>query len=337
MGPSRTLIRVFILILIGALFAACGDDDNGGGSDTGLTVVASTSIIGALAEQVGGERVRVETLIGRGVDPHTFEMTPGDVRTLADADLVLIIGLELDDYLIEDVQSTNADADVIVVTDGVELLELGEHHDDEHEAEEHEDADHEEHEDEGEHEEEHEHGAFDPHVWQDALRVKVMVQNIAAALSDADPDHASEYRANAADYQATLDETHAEIQALIDEIPAERRKLVTNHEAFAYFADRYGLEIVGTVITGGSSEADPSAGDIAALTELIEAEDVPAIFTEALLDPTVADALASDTGVQIVHGLYSDQVGEPGSGAETVHAMLLANATKISEALRQSR
>ena len=149
-----------------------------------------------------------------------------------------------------------------------------------------------------------------------------------------DPDNASTYQDNADEYQAVLDDTHEQIEALVGEIPAERRKLVTNHDAFAYFADRYGLDVVGTVIPGTSSEADPSAGSIADLTGLIRDEGVPAIFAEALIDPSVAESLASDTGVEIVYGLYTDQVGEPGSGAETVHEMLLANATKITEALR---
>ncbi len=308
------MILMMALILLGASLAACGVGESGDSSEK-LNVVTSTSILLALAREVGGERVAVTALIGPGSDPHTFEVTPGDIRTLADADLVLLNGLELDDFLRDEIESSNDDARVVVVTDGIELLAGGDEHHDGRDVD-------------------HDHGEFDPHVWQDPLRVQVMVDNISAALGEVDPDNASEYRANADAYNQHLDETHEEIQALIKLIPDESRKMVTNHDAFGYFADRYGLEIVGTVIPGLSSEAEASAGEIADLIELIEHEGVRVIFGEALIDPQVADALASDAGIEIVYGLYSDQVGEPGSGAETVHEMLLVNATKISEALR---
>ncbi|MEZ4570951.1 MAG: metal ABC transporter substrate-binding protein [Thermomicrobiales bacterium] len=126
----------------------------------------------------------------------------------------------------------------------------------------------------------------------------MMVDNIADALAGADPDNASIYRNNATAYRETLEETDRQIRALIDEIPEDHRKLVTNHDAFEYFARRYGLEVIGTVIPGTSSEADPSASDIAELTQLIEEENVRAIFAEALIDPKVAESLASDTGVE---------------------------------------
>ena len=320
MGTRRTRLLTWLvaLIVIGALLAACGDDGDGSSGDR-LIVVTSTSIPGALATEVGGDLVEVETLIPPGTDPHTFDVTPGDVRTIAEADVVLLIGLGLDDFLQDVIESGNDSARIVVVTDGVDLVETGDDHEDEdHDTEEDDNA----------------HGEFDPHVWQDPLRVKTMVGNIADALAEADPDNASTYQENAAEYQATLDDTHQQIEELIGEIPAERRKLVTNHDAFAYFADRYGLDVVGTVIPGNSSEADPSAGSIAELSELIRDEGVAAIFAEALIDPAVAESLASDTGVEIVYGLYTDQVGESGSGAETVHEMLLANATRINEALR---
>ncbi len=347
------------VLLSGAALAACGSDDSAGG-ESELEIVASTLIVSALVQEIAGEDADITTIMGPGTDPHTFELTPGDVSSITEADVAFIIGLEYDDFLLDGVDGP----EVIAVSDGIDLLRAGEHgghdddhdhehsksesdkdHDDEHDendedhqdADEHDDEDHEEgeeHENEHDGHDEHDHGEYDPHVWQDPIRVQVMVDNIADALAELDPDQADEYRENAEAYNQTLDETHAEIEELIDMIPADDRLLVTNHDAFSYFADRYALEVIGTVIPGTSSEADPSAGEIAGLSELIEQEGVKAIFAEDLIDPKVAEAVASDTGVEIVYGLYSEQVGDEGSGAETVHGMLLANAEKISEALR---
>ena len=357
MGIQGKLISwLAIALLLVAGLAACGSDDSTG-SDGDLDIVASTTIVSALVQEVAGEGVSITTIIDSGADPHTFELTPGDVSSVTEADIAFIVGLEYDDFLLDDLDGP----EVFVLSEGIELLEAGEHgdHDDEdlhsesesdkdHDDEHHEHDDHqeesagdgeeqeegEEHQDEHEGHDDHDHGEFDPHVWQDPIRVQVMVDNIAEALAELNPDQADDYRSNADVYNQTLDETHAEIKDLIDMIPANDRLLVTNHDAFAYFADRYGLQVVGTVIPGTSSEADPSAGEIAELIEIIEHQGIGAIFAEDLIDPKVAEAVAADADVEIVYGLYSEQVGEAGSDAETVHGMLFANATKISEALR---
>jgi zinc/manganese transport system substrate-binding protein len=209
------------------------------------------------------------------------------------------------------------------VTDGIEVRHASE------------DAAHEE---EGAHEEGeggHEHGDEDPHVWHDPLNDKIMVDNIVAALSEAFPDDAATFRANGDAYKAKLDATDAEIRALIEAIPAANRKIVTNHDAFGYFFARYGLEFVGAVIPGvDTTSGEASAQQIAALQDTIEREGVRAIFSEETVDPKVARELANDTGVTIVDDLYGDSLGEPGSGAETIDGMLLANATKIADALK---
>jgi ABC-type Zn uptake system ZnuABC Zn-binding protein ZnuA len=335
--------------------SAAGVTATSGEAGDELVVVASNSIIGSLTRQVAGDQATVIDLIPSGVDPHTYEPSVDDARNIAGADLALFNGLELDDNLVSFVEDAQAGVPVVVVTEGIELLPSGaddhgeghEEHQDEHHqegtpaAEEHhehesgtaEAGDEHEHEHEGEGEAGHEHGEFDPHVWQDPIRAKVMVDNIAAALAEVDPDHADDYRANAEAYKERLDEVDAEIQALVDEIPDENRKIVTNHDALGYFADRYGFEVVGTVIPSTSTDAEPSAQEIAELTELIEAEQVQAIFAEELVDPKIAEQLANDTGVQIVTGIYTDQVGEPGTPAETLDGMLLENARKFHDAL----
>jgi zinc/manganese transport system substrate-binding protein len=285
-------------------------------------VVATTVQIEALAREVGGDRIELTGIIPAGADAHEFEPKPSDLVAVEDADLILRHGIGLDDWL-DDMLDAASTARVVTVTNGITLYE-GEIHDHGHE-------------DEGgegdEPDDEHEH-AFDPHVWHAPDNVKKMVSAIAGALSEEDPDGASTYEANAAAYNEVLDETKAEVQAIIDEIPEENRKLVTNHDAFGYFARAFGLEVVGAVIPNVATGSEPSAQDTAELLETIEREDVRAIFAESSVNPGLARTLAEDAGVAIVDDLYGDSLGEPGSGAETVDGMLLANARTIADALK---
>jgi ABC-type Zn uptake system ZnuABC Zn-binding protein ZnuA len=301
-----------LLILSGlallALAAACGGDDDDStppASDARLNVVATTVQITALTKEVGGDLIDLHGIIPAGADPHEYEPHPSDLRATEDADLILRHGLELDTWL-DDTLKAGADAEVAVVTDGINVLRAEED------------------------------GAEvdDAHVWHDPDNDKIMVDNIAAALSTADPAHAAAYAANAAAYNAKLDATKAEVQAIIDTIPPESRKLVTDHDAFAYFARAFGLEIVGAVIPSVSTEAEPSAADTAALLDTIEREHVKAIFAEGSVNPALARQLASDAGVTVVDDLYGDSLGAPGSGADTLDGMLLYNARKIADALK---
>jgi zinc/manganese transport system substrate-binding protein len=220
------------------------------------------------------------------------------------------------------------------------------HHDDDDDGRHDDDDAHHDDDDDGRHDDDdahhdddddghgHDHREFDPHVWHDPDNVKVMARNIAQALADADPENAAAYETNADAYEAVLDDMKAEIQALIDEIPEENRKLVTNHDAFGYFARAFGLEVVGAVIPSITTEAEPSARQAAALLDTIEREGVKAIFAEQSVGSGLAATLARDAGILIVDDLYGDSLGAPGSGADTVHGMLLWNAERISEALR---
>ena len=293
------------------VLGACGGDDSGEGSE--VKVVATTTQIGALTREVAGGAVELSVLLEAGADAHDYEPSPKAVARVKDADVVLMNGIGLDEWL-DDIITGAGAREVVVVTEGITIREAGEHS--------------------GEEEGGHDHDEGDPHVWHDPMNAKIMVDNIVAALSAAAPDLAETFRANGEAYKAKLDAVDAQIRVLIDAIPLEDRKVVTNHDSFGYFLDRYGLEFVGAIIPGTSKDTQPSARDIAELTDLIEREGVRAIFAEEEVDPKVAKQLASDTGVRIVTGLYADSLGPAGSGAETVDGMLLSNATKIAEALR---
>jgi len=316
-NPFRTGITALVFVI--AFVAACGDSDSGspGSSDDKLRVVATTVQIEALTREVGGDLIELHGVVPAGADAHEFEPTASDLAAIEDADLILRHGIELDDWL-DGTLSAARNAAVALVTGGIELQrgEAHRHGDEEHEDEEQDDD------------------AADPHVWHDPDLAKIMVQNIVAALIAADSRNRDAYEANSAAYQAVLDETKGQVQAIIDEIPAANRKLVTNHDAFGYFTRAFGLEVVGAVIPSVSTEAEPSAADTARLLDTIEAEGVRAIFAETSVNPGLARTLASDAGIAIVDDLYGDSLGEPGSGAETVHGMLLFNARKIAEALK---
>ena len=269
---------------------------------SGVNVVATTTQIGALTREVAGDRVALTVLLAAGADAHDFEPNPQTVKFIHNARLVLRNGIGLDHWLDKIIDAAGGDAEVVTVTHDIQLRV--------------------------------ENGAEDPHVWHNPQNAKIMVDNIVTALSSVDPANAEFFRANGDAYKAKLDETDIEVRALIDEIPPANRKVVTNHDAFGYFFDRYGLELVGAVIPTSNKDAQASAKELAALQDLIKEEGVKAIFAEAEIDPKIARELAADAGVQVVEGLYADSLGPPGSGADTVDGMLLSNARKFSEALK---
>ncbi|MDP9364002.1 MAG: zinc ABC transporter substrate-binding protein [Chloroflexota bacterium] len=271
-----------------------------------LVVVATTGILADLVAQVGGERVEVVSLLPANADPHDFEPAPEDLVRVEGADSVVRHGLGLDEWSEGLIENADAELPVIVATEGIETRPS----DDEEFAE------------------------GDPHVWFDPMRTGEMVRNIAAGLSEVDPDGEATYQARGDAYAAELRVLDAAIQAAIDTVPRERRKLVTNHDALGYYADRYGLEIVGTVIPGLETTAEPSAREVATLIEAIEREGVPAIFAENTTSPALAEELAAEAGVRVVDDLYTDSLGEPGSGADTYLGLMRTDTTLIVEALR---
>jgi zinc/manganese transport system substrate-binding protein len=286
-----------------------------------LHVVASFSILGDLVKNVGGEGVVVTTLIRPGVDAHTYDPAPADLVVLSKADIIFENGLGFEPWLERFFASAQPPGARVVTTEGITPREAGA---DEHEGE----AQAEEDGAQG-------HGQFDPHVWHDVANVIIMVGNIRDALVAADPARAELYKANAAAYIAELEALDASVREQVGTLPPERRKLVTSHDTFGYFAAAYGFEIIGTALGSISTEAgDPSARDIATLVTEIQEAGVPAIFAENVANPDLMESIATEAGVALAPTLYTDALGAPGSPGETYIGMMQTNVTTIVDALK---
>jgi ABC-type Zn uptake system ZnuABC Zn-binding protein ZnuA len=276
-----------------------------------LRVVATTGIVGDVVKNVAGDRIDLTTLIGPGQDPHTYQPTPQDIAAIEKAHVVFLNGFHLEEGLESTIDAASGvTSPVVSVSAGIQPrpspaekappgLGAGGGH-----------------------------AAGDPHVWFDPANVKVWTDNIERTMSALDPANAATYQANAAAYARQLDELDATIRAQVALIPAERRKLVTDHEALGYFADRYGFQILGAVIPSLSTSAEPSAGDLAALVEVIRSQGVPAIFIGTTTNPKTAGLVARETGARVLL-LYAGETGPAGSGAESYLGMMRANAEAI--------
>jgi ABC-type Zn uptake system ZnuABC Zn-binding protein ZnuA len=279
-----------------------------------LRVVATTTIVGDVVRQVAGDNVELTVLLGIGAEPHTYEPTPSEMTAVYDADVLFANGAGLEQFLDRMLESAGGSALTIELAEGLRLLEPAEEPD--------------EHADEDEHE-----GEFDPHVWFSVANVIHWVERIQTTLARLDPPNAGAYEANARTYIQQLEELDRWIFEEVDAVPSERRKLVTNHAVFTYFAEQYGFEQVGTVYPVGPGTS-PSAREIGALQDAIREFDVPAVFTESTVNPRLAQQVAEDTGIRIVQ-LYTDSLGPAGSGAETYTDMMRYNVRAIVEGLRE--
>ena len=275
------------------LLAACGSS----GSDGRPTVVATTTQAADLARVVAGDRAEVRGVLAPNSDPHDYEVRPGDVKALARAELVVRSGGDLDGWLGGAIDSAGADAPVLDLLERVGA--------------------------EGE----------DPHWWQDPIRAEAAVTAIAAALAKADPAGASAYEANAERGVRRLRALDAAVRRCIDRIPSRERTLVTTHDALGYYARRYGLRVVGTVIPSLSTQAQASAGDLAELVDTIRRERVKAIFAESSVNASVEDAIAQETGARVGRPLWADSLGPAGSAGATYEASIRANTAAIVEGL----
>ena len=329
-NPVRALNLMTLILGLGLLMAiaACsnGNDDGSDSADAStLKVVTTTNIVADWVQNVGGDHVEVNSLLPVGGDPHTYQPGARDVARMVDADLVLTIGLNLEgNWLRELIENASADESRIITLgeaiDAIEFAETGGHFGEEEDHEEEEEAD------------EDDHGPLDPHFWFDPSRVKIAVNDIAERLASLDPANADTYNANAAAYREELDELHAWTIEQLSVLPNDDRILVTSHDSLSYFAVVYGFEVVGTVIPGGATEAEPSAELIAELSEVVEHEGVKAVFGESTVTERIARAIAEETGAEFV-SLYSGSLGPQGSGADTHIGMIRTNVELIVNAL----
>ena len=379
MTVPRSIFRLLpvLLIVIGSALAACAmpmeapvTGDGSAAESQPLRIVTSGSIAADWVRQIGGDDVEVTALVPPGGDMHMFQPGAQDVARLADADMVVMIGMGLEaGWLDQLFEQARADRAVVVsleeFIDPLPYLPMGgagDAHGDEEEHEAHEDAHdddadddhgtehshaedadegHDDAHDEADHadseghaadDHHHEHGSEDPHFWFDPLRVRAAVTGLAQAMGAADPEHAATYAERAARYGLELEELHGWITEQVSVLSAEQRVMVTSHDSFQYFALLYGFEVVGTIIPSVDTSAEIGAQSLARLVDTIKDHGVNAIFTEALTDKLAAN-LAQETGVGIVVRLYTGSLGVPNSGVETYIDMMRHNVETIVQAL----
>jgi zinc/manganese transport system substrate-binding protein len=264
-----------------------------------LKVVASFSILADFVRNVGGDRINLTTLVGADSDVHVYAPAPSDAKRIADAKLVIVNGLGLEGWLPRLVQSSGSKAQVVTASAGIAPLKLG--------------------------------SAADPHGWQSVPNAKIYVTDIANALAAADPDDAEFFRARAKAYLEKLETLDREVRAAVAKIPQERRKVISTHDAFGYFAAEYGVQFIAPL--GVSTETEPSARDIATIIGQIKAQKIPAVFLENISDDRLIRRIAAETGSKVGGTLISDGLtGEKGP-APTYIDMVRHNIKALTSAL----
>ncbi len=294
--------RIWLLLTLAAVLLA-GCSAAAETEDGRLRVVATTTLVGDVTARVGGDLIALDVLLPPGADPHAFEPRPQDVARVAEADLVIVNGRGLEAFLDNLLASAEAQERVVEASAAVPPRYL-----------------------------DGEHGGLDPHVWTDPNNVILWTQTIAEALSSADPAHAADYQRNAEAYIAELQALDAWIRQQTEGIPPQQRLLVSDHLAWGYFADRYGFTQVGALIGAFSSNASPSAQELAALEDQIRATGAPAIFIGMNANDALAQQVAADTGVRVVR-LYTGSLTAADGPAPTYLDFMRYNVTAIVNAL----
>lgn len=286
------------------VLVGCGSDDD---SSDGPKIVVTTNILGDVVRQVAGDAgADIEVVMPLGSDPHEFAPSTKQAEAMVDADLLVVNGAHFEegmDGIID--RATDAGTPVFAFADEVELLPFSG----------------------GEHSE-------DPHIWTDPTNIAAALPALGEAFGDVDGIDAAAVDEGVAAYESELTQLDQDMETDLAAIPSDARVLVTNHEVFGYFADRYGFEVVGTVIPSGTTLAEPSSAELEDLAEVIKENDVPAIFGETTQSTRLADALAESVGADVeVVELYTESLGEEGSGAETYVGLMRTDAELIAGAL----
>ena len=302
----RRLLIVLGAAWLAAVVAGCGGSSAGGSSsgapgDKTLKVVATTTQVQDFTRVIGGDRIKLTGILKPNVDPHDFEPSPADVDAIARADLLVKNGVDLEHWLDDTISSAGFNGTTVDTSKGVQIRKGGQ-----------------------------EDPAGDPHIWQNPRNAKIMVANIERALASADPADASYFKANQDAYDAKLDALDAEVARRIDGLASN--KLVTNHDAFGYYVDRYHLDFVGSIIPSFDTSAELSAKDVADIVAKIKATGVKVIFSESSLPPKTAETIANEAHVKVVEGenaLYGDTLGPAGSDGATYLQMIEHNTRTI--------
>lgn len=295
-----------------------------------LRVVATFSILGDMVREIGGERVALTTIVGSNSDTHRFDPTPADAKALHDADVLVLNGLDFEPWLPRLMEASGFKGRRVLASEGVAVRRLGEGeketpHDHAREASSGHGA---------AHQEDHAHGDVDPHAWQDLSNGKIYARNIAAGLAKADPRNATYYEGRAAGYISRMKVLDAEIRAAINAIPAERRKVISSHDAFGYFAAAYGIEFIP--VAGLSNQAEPSAQDVARIIRKAREAKVSGVFIENMSNPLLVQRIASESGALMGGTLYADALGPPDQPASTYLGMFSWNAGRLVYVLKKA-
>jgi zinc/manganese transport system substrate-binding protein len=297
---TRRMLLITGLVALVAMSAAAQDDQ------PRKLAVATTSIIADFVHNVGGERVEVRALVGANGDAHVYSPTPGDAKEVAAATIVFVNGLGLEGWLPRLVTASGSKAPTVVVSKGITPLRMADEH---HPGK----------------------MTIDPHAWQSIADAKIYVANVRDALVAVDPAGKPTYDANAQTYLAKLDDLENEVRTAIASIPAERRKIITTHDAFGYFGAAYGMSFIAP--EGVSTESEPSAKDVARIIRQIKMQKIPAVFLENVSDPRLMAQIARETGAAIGGKLYSDALSESSGPAATYLDMMRHNVRELAKAL----
>ena len=268
-------------------------------AQTRVNVVASFSILGDFVRNIGGDRVDVTTLVGADGDVHVYTPTPADARTIAAARLLVVNGFGLEGWLPRLLQAAGGKASIVTATQGIAPLKAG--------------------------------SDADPHAWQSVADAEKYVANIRDALIAADPADADVFRQNASNYLARLEALDAEVRQAVGRIPQSRRKVISTHGAFGYFAARYGIEFIAPI--GVSTEAEPSARDVARIIAQVRKAHIPAVFLERIGDPRLIRRISEETGAKVGGTLYSDSLTDEKGDAPTYIDMVRHNIRTLTSAL----